>query len=404
MYKSNRLSIAAWLVSLYCLVIPFESVLAAVAGPIIRYLGVGIMAWLYIETLVKRRSIKVSWGQISLIIWFLISAISFKWSPVFSEWQRLFLIYGRNLALLLIVTGVQFSKKEFGLILKGVMIGGLLAAIVLILFPSSVGEGSLSAGRVSLGLAESYYDPNYMASMFLMPIAALFFRLLQNLNLKKATAVINGFFLMILLLAALRTGSRGGFLGITASLLLIFGIYIFSQKLPIIAKLLAAISICIILVIVYKNLPNLLLERYSVDSLSGRVDFGSNRIFIWKNGWSLFQENVLFGQGLGSFGPLLSTRYAYAGAHNMYLLVLVETGIFGMLFFISYFFDQFVRIIRTRDILTLSFLVGLLVLCFFLDSLSAKFFWNTLMVIGIFLNIKPEMIQKDKDPDRIKPD
>lgn len=73
-------------------------------------------------------------------------------------------------------------------------------------------------------------------------------------------------------------------------------------------------------------------------------DTGSGRTYLYEYAWRMFEQNPLLGNGWGSYASYLSTTslgvmysdlgFASMSAHNVYLQLLAETGIVGMLLFL----------------------------------------------------------------------
>ena len=97
--------------------------------------------------------------------------------------------------------------------------------------------------------------------------------------------------------------------------------------------------------------------------LHGHADdsFGSSRILIWRRALELFRENPLFGGGPGTFSLRADIHFSrfveetgktltssVDNAHNIYLGMLVNTGIVSLLFFLGTAFASLVRAAKSR--------------------------------------------------------
>ena len=63
----------------------------------------------------------------------------------------------------------------------------------------------------------------------------------------------------------------------------------------------------------------------------------------------IFRDNVLFGAGPGMYEKLVysySKGYVYIHAHNTYLEILAELGIFGLIAFLTIFISFYFRIFK----------------------------------------------------------
>ncbi|MEO7068157.1 MAG: O-antigen ligase family protein [Rhodanobacter sp.] len=149
--------------------------------------------------------------------------------------------------------------------------------------------------------------------------------------------------------------SRGGFLGrifwLAGAALLLYGVYLTNSRGALIAVLVVAgvytwyrrgivtagvLSVAGLLVM--KVLSSRMQELDADESsAAGRVD-------AWYEGLHMFFSHPLFGVGSGNF-----TDYNYLTAHNSFVLVLAETGLFGFitwLAFVGYSFWMMVKLLR----------------------------------------------------------
>lgn len=71
------------------------------------------------------------------------------------------------------------------------------------------------------------------------------------------------------------------------------------------------------------------------------------RLGIWRNAWECFKEHIVFGIGLGNH--LIISPMGYTTAHNMFLNILVERGIFVCIIFLGitvYFYKSAFKFMR----------------------------------------------------------
>ena len=138
--------------------------------------------------------------------------------------------------------------------------------------------------------------------------------------------VVFGFLLAVLLL----TFSRGGYLGLAGSIAIMT---IFSwRQLGHKAKIfISSLFFVAAVLIVLAGAP--IADRFfsSFDLAEGS---NSSRIKIWGEALNQAKQNILLGVGLGNYPLSLNFNEKYRSAvtsHNLYLDILVETGIFGLL-------------------------------------------------------------------------
>ncbi|MBW4049140.1 MAG: O-antigen ligase family protein [Proteobacteria bacterium] len=133
----------------------------------------------------------------------------------------------------------------------------------------------------------------------------------------------------LLLYGIYLTNSRGAFLAV----MVIAGVYVWHKRGLFSALVLGTVGMMGLMMLPTRA------QDIDVDDPSafGRVD-------AWYEGLHMFRTHPLFGVGAGNF-----TDYNYLTAHNSFVLVLAETGLFGYtlwLAFVGYSFLMMLRILR----------------------------------------------------------
>jgi O-antigen ligase len=135
-------------------------------------------------------------------------------------------------------------------------------------------------------------------------------------------------------LLALYTGSRGGLLGLGTFLLLF--LFVRVRGVPKTAKVLMVVVLAVVALV---NVDKINLDRYRTLGELGSdynvtTEFG--RIGIWQRGLQLFASHPLTGVGVTRFGEAIGTTRLeenflpeWQAPHNSYIQVLTETGVFG---------------------------------------------------------------------------
>ncbi len=174
-------------------------------------------------------------------------------------------------------------------------------------------------------------------------------------------------------IALLLSGSRGGFVSLLAE---IFFLVILTTKTKSSAQLAVKISFAVLLMAVIVFGAILIggessLTRFAETAAS--KDFSTNRTHIWSVTLSIIKNTLPFGAGLGAFGAAYTPYDSLSGverveqAHNDYLQVLADAGIFGLLlgaFFIYELFKIGLRNAKTSNIFRRGVVVGALAGCF----------------------------------------
>ena len=135
--------------------------------------------------------------------------------------------------------------------------------------------------------------------------------------------------------------SRAAYLGAAAGLFLLFT---FKKQWLLVPLLLVALFWQV-------ALPEKAIERFQTTTNEyGQLEASAERrLLIWEKGMELFRENSLVGIGYGSFSRL---GYDLGDTHNIYVKIMVEQGIIGIIIFailIFIFIKEGFRLYRNGD-------------------------------------------------------
>jgi len=222
------------------------------------------------------------------------------------------------------------TPEKFKRFVAVVMFCGLFFSIFGLL------QGYFHAGRYSTG--GDVFDSNDIAyiaiSLFPFSISVL----LGSYRLHAKILALTGLLLSVLL--TLYTGSRGGFVGLMTLMFLFLFLPIQRVK-----KSYKAIVIMLLIALAIINVNKINMKRYlTLEDLSQDYnltdEFGRKQ--IWKRGLQIFIENPITGVGVTGFAEAIGEMrekedlpsQTWQTAHNSYLLVMAETGIFGGIVFI----------------------------------------------------------------------
>lgn len=205
-----------------------------------------------------------------------------------------------------------------------------------------VGHGTRAQGAVG-GIMG---NPNDLATNMVafLPLAA-FTVLRRSSVLKRATAVGCA---VLMLAAAIASGSRGGFLGMIV-MIAVFGIMAVRRHPGLVAAA-ALAGMCALPLV-----PATYWHRISSITDESKDDFGSaqERRTLMKESVQAFAENPLAGVGAGNFkawNPQGRTA-AWHESHNVVLQVASELGILGLAVFFFLVGRAFQAIFKTRRLL-----------------------------------------------------
>ena len=136
------------------------------------------------------------------------------------------------------------------------------------------------------------------------------------------------FLIIILFFCILFTYSRGAWLGFLSSVL--FSSFFLKRKYFIFLVLFFLVFIIF----------NPMLRERLIFTFSNTGDAG--RFCLWKATILMIKDNPFLGKGIGTFMdylPIYDKELGYQYAHNSYLQIAAETGVFSLLFFVLFIFS-----------------------------------------------------------------
>lgn len=177
-------------------------------------------------------------------------------------------------------------------------------------------------------------DQNHLCAYFIMPVIISIRRIVEKRKLTPVYFV----FILLIMYSILKTGSRGGLIGVVlgAFAYILLGIKSAKAKLVIfISTLLVAL---IVVTVVFPMLPESVRERYSVEQVE--EDGGSGRFEIWEYllGYTLESpDRIIHGSGVFSTYEIMENApqgFINGVAHNTYIQVFNDQGLIGLILFL----------------------------------------------------------------------
>ena len=300
---------------------------------------------------------------------------------------------------LMVLFASSFLVGVFGLFQFGGDVVGLPASVTLL--KSGYGSAVFGFPRIQAFSME----PLYLANYLLIPIGvglALFFSKV-DIPLKRWWLVG---LLVLLLVNFILTVSRGGYLGLIGTFLVI-GVFLFQRVFTWKNILIGLATIGIVgygvLFALNKG------EARSVGEFLGHIqlqDFTrgesiEGRIRTFRHALNAWKESPIFGQGIGNYGPWnlhypnATPREGWDIVNNQYIELLAETGLVGMIAYslllmvlifrsfiaFKYASDQFYKAVLVG---LLAALIGILIQYNFLSTLYIIHIWILIgMLVGV---------------------
>jgi len=249
-----------------------------------------------------------------------------------------------------------------------------------------------------------YLGPNEIAAFYnqyTILLMAIFFHMKYGLKrLGLMVLILVNIYIITFLF------SRAAYVGFAMGLFFLFSV---KKRLLLIPLIFAAVSWQMVL-------PDKVIQRIEMTTGDyNELDKSSElRIVAWKVGLELFEENPLFGVG---YGVYRRGDFILGDTHNIYVKILAEQGLIGILLFLSLmysFFEKGVRLYRNSNDkmskgLGLGFAIAVIVLCInnvFGDRWTymevSSYMWITAALVARLL-IMENQSRKLLSPTNVKP-
>ena len=375
----------SYLIALYCMALPFEEALAGALGSVLRLLGI-VIIFLCIATSPE----DVFRGNsffVPLFLWLSYSFFSVLWSSSVEWWQYYIKMYLLQFAILYCIAAV-YKKINLRIVLRGAVLGAVIACLLLILFPNA--SNLTEDGRRTVIVLGAEFDPNIVGGIIILGFFSLM-TLFSSSSNKKGIAHYGSYLclLMLLLTGLLYTGSRGCLIALVFGLLIKVAIELLSSGKRWAAVLTLTMGFVSVLLAMSVLPEDLLQARFSPENIFGfnEVKTGShNRYTIWHYSTILFKSNPMFGHGCGQFIDAIARIYRSCASHNLYILLLVEGGIVGFILFMAQITKYLVNLFQLENKHLFIMMVSILVLALTLDTIPYKYFWVMLAICYIYIS------------------
>lgn len=290
-----------------------------------------IFAFLLMNLINGKLHIVKTSQNILIVTFLLIICLSMIVSIFPKESISPFFEFIKNLIFFFIFINVVQKKKDLEFLTWILIISGVLACIIgiYIIFSTGLGELFLIYKRFGSVLGNA----NWFAGTIvpLIPISYFFSKIQSKIILK----IFLFSAIAIYIVSIAFSLSRSALLAMVIILLIIFIHEVKNKK----ALIITPIFLLLMIVIFFPQISNRIVERFNL-VFSGKDVSVNIRLWVLKAGINMFLDHPVLGVGIGNFVHLSGqyvTLTANKVAHNMYLDVAAETGIFGLILFISIF-------------------------------------------------------------------
>lgn len=325
--NKEPISLDCIMACLYFMCLPF-TVVTTPFGSLLKLITLPIIAVLSVRTLMGKSDISLNYVHFCYLI-YIIYTISMLF--VYSDSKAV--VTTKDMALgtlmFLLISMRIYNNREKELIETAWLIVGIICVYACITSTEVVSKSESRAVVRILGFEE---DQNQFCAYLIMPALISVKRFLEKRKLAPLYIILVG----LCFYSILKTGSRGGLLGVMLGLAAYVAIGIKNPKTTLILLLFSVVFVFIFLTVIMPMLPEDVAARYTISAVE--EDGGSGRTDIWKFliNYS-FQEPVRLIRGSGIFstyGIMHSAGFANGVAHNAFIQVLNDEGMLGLLLFI----------------------------------------------------------------------
>lgn len=379
--------------ALFLFLIPFEYPLAdLMAVSPLRLVGLFAMGLAIIDILMQR-TLRLDYRVVYVVFWLLYGLITYLWAIDETRWQSYYSIYLNNALMFLLFSMISFTKWEADF-LKKLMIFGVGALLLYMTFVPDAVVYSDYQNRLTLNAGADGLDQNYLAALMLISFGIVFYNLC-NTKQKRTHKILSIVFCVAIAYYTLLTGSRSGLIAVSLIVLLSINT---SWKTRLSIGIPVILIVLVVFPLVTEYIPEELMERFSLEALTGEKAESGTRLLIWgKALTSIKNLKWVFGCGVGAsqsvVGNILGMGKDMA-IHNHYIASLVEVGIFGSILLTIPVIKMIAKALKNDKSVATAFF-GILLMAFFVDVLTTKFFWAAMILLSICCSTKTDISAKE---------
>lgn len=339
--------------------------------------------------------------QCLFIVLLLFSVISYSWTPVDGrnpvvEGDHSTIVKGAFFVLVLMLFNYTSKGKEL------FQLFALLGSVGMAAYMIFSSEGTYSyqfSNRVTFAIGDSITEANNLSFLLIIPVGYAITRLFNPASYGKGMKVMLVISIFLLLYILLFTGSRAGILAIIATvffgtILSLFNFKKIKKRALVTLVILFPLSFFVIQSII-EQLPTSILSRLSLQNFLLATSGANGRLDIWERAINTLNSegnvlHLMFGHGF------LSSEIVFGVTlHNLFLQVLYEEGVIGLIIILMLFYRIIKDAITEYKVDVLCESIGLLVLSMSLAGVNSRFFWICFSILIICS--RPDRTSEEND-------
>lgn len=280
-----------------------------------------------------------------LIIMFGIIATNLAVVPnisLFGEYNRYEGLFSISYYMSLIFLSSFIEKKHKKLIIYFILISGLIQLSYASLQVSNYGKNIARMYRGKTIWATGFLtNPNFFGTYMLLCLSYSFGLYIEEKN--NILKLLNIFMIFAFTIGILLSDTLSCIVGLFVVLIFLIIFLIKTKKIKKLIVILLIVSITSFglskykITNVFKDLVKTGNEVKEISKGNVSNEFGTNRMYIWKNSIKIVPKYLLHGAGIDNFAhafdghALTDSRWLYDKAHNEYLQILICEGIFCLI-------------------------------------------------------------------------
>ena len=395
--KIDRLSIQNFFLYLYFFSINYENFnptgyfsLSKLAG-IIYVISAILSTRIFLS--LNRKQLYFYWPILIFVVYLtLISLINFN------DFSNRFVDIALIQNLLIFMVLINHVRKDCLVLEKGMLALAIGSVSVSILLFLGIGVTEMPEDMFGLIVRKTFFNagPNELAIKLSAGIVVIVSILFENtLKLNKFIRYFLFLCIPLMIMSIFNTASRTAFLILPACGLAWFGFKLLTSKNKLYALIFGLFVLALAFIPIFyvvTQLEDFQLLAARLQDTGGVADTSDvGRLTLWLGFSSLIFENPIFGNGYSGFDLITFDYFGFIESpHNVFLEVLMYTGLFGLLFyliFLSRIFLASYKLFKNRNRLLPTILIPIaLAFIFILQGLNEKVCWLILAyIIGTYM-------------------
>lgn len=360
---------------------------------------------LFIVILLQKPKLVSSKMNLAIVLLFAVMTLSVPFSS-YKRFSLEFLIYILRMSVIAFITySVLNSMKKLTLFIM-VWLSYHLILVINTLLRFDISNLGVRYGASGMAASSFLGDANDFALGLNIALPFAFYSMIQTD--KKLLKYLYAAATVLLIMGIVISNSRGGFITLLAT-----SAFIWYQNKK---KIIGLIAVAVIGTGIFLFAPQYYIERMETITTGeafGKNATGGHRISHLKAGLKMMIDHPFTGVGLGRFSAAYGTKYHREGdrrwrvAHNSYISIGAETGIFG---FLLYFYLLYLIFKENYDLkkslraagmeknflysLSKALTAGLFAYCVGALALTAWYYIHIYLMIALALVIRNIMLEE----------